>query len=276
MQCTEIQNLFTDYADNSLDRQDLLLLKNHLGECGSCAGAWQEFQQTVQLVQGLEPVNPPADLLPGIHAKLSRQGMLPRLWQLLKKANFSMSIPVAAATFTIAMMAGFLVKNSVVESPQSPPSAQTYAARSGDAPASRSARLVRPERMLAVAHSDRRLYQPSSLTGQINGLRPAPTALATHLDAHRNARRLLSPDLGVLITDTSEHDRLRMVEAMRNHAWQVHQMAPGVLLIHLPPADLGHFQAIMSQYRFAMSPAEAAQPEFGSGKKMLTAAIRFQ
>jgi len=271
MKCTDIHALFTDYADNTLDRHSLVILKNHLGECGNCAEEWQAFRQTLQLVQGLEPVKPPADLLPGIHAKLEEKNIFQRMERFLQEINFTMSVPVAVATFSIAMVAGFLVKNTSLENlPQLSP-------RTPQLAASRTPGKFDTKRTLAVAHTEKRPYADFPLQTEYGaGLHPSPTALATHLAAHQNARRLLSPDLGVLITGVSEINRSSLPEAMSQHAWTVHQMPNGVLLVHLPPGELEHFHAILDQYGYSFFPAEAALPGFGKDKKMLTAAIRFE
>ena len=76
MQCTEVQPLFTDFADNTLSREELHALTDHLLGCQACALEWREFQQTLSLVHSLETQAPPADLLPGIHAKLTKKGFL--------------------------------------------------------------------------------------------------------------------------------------------------------------------------------------------------------
>ncbi len=268
MNCAEIHTLFTDYADNSLDRQELLLFTGHLGECATCAAAWREYQTTVQLVRGLEPVPPPADLLPGIQEKLGGQGAWERFLLLFKKLNISLSLPAAATAFAIAMLAGFLVKNSPIELPTHQSDRAITALRPFQ-PLSR-------ERTLAVVHTDRRPYHPTTPLGYQDGLHPATTVLATHLAAHQNARRLLSPDLGVLLAGVSEQNRLRLLATMRQHEWQVHQMGQGILLVHLPPGDLEHFQALMGQHRSVINPADPNQLRPGREKKMLTAAIRFQ
>ena len=76
MQCSETQPLFTEFADNTLGREELHALTNHLLGCQTCAQEWQEFQQLLNVVHSLEAQAPPADLLSGIHAKLAKKGIL--------------------------------------------------------------------------------------------------------------------------------------------------------------------------------------------------------
>lgn len=261
--------LFTDFADNTLAREELHALTGHLLDCQACALEWREFQQTLTLLHGLETKNPPADLLPGIHAKLAKRGIFDRAWAIAETLNFSLSIPAAATIFTIAMLAGFLLKNS--------PSEQTgfFQSNSARISASNQGALlaasrppVVPSVMFAVSHD-----------GWRRGRDMGPlvrTALAPHPDTASNTNRLWSPDIHVLIENIDPESRVALCRKILRHNWQIHHMTGSLFLVHLPQADLEAFHEILDRHRFAMMPAAAAETGFAHDKKVLTAVIRFQ
>lgn len=269
MQCTEIQPLFTDFADNTLSREDLHALTDHLLGCQACAGEWREFQQTLGLVHGLEPQAPPADLLPGIHAKLARRGILTRAWALVEALNFSLSIPTAAAIFTLAMLAGFLLKNSPVEQPAIFPerSARIDALQQGEVATPRRLAIA-PNAMFAVSHS-------GGL--QSGDLRPRlQTPLATHVPPDGRTHRLLSPDIHVLVENIGRESQIALCREILHQNWQLHRITPSLFLVHLPQADLVNFHELLGRHRYVLVPAAAAEAQFGREKTVLTAAIRFE
>lgn len=270
MQCTEAHALFTDFADNTLNREELRALTDHLLGCRACALEWREFEQTLSLVHSLESQAPPADLLPGIQAKLAKKGLFDRAWALVEALNFSLSIPTAAAIFTVAMLAGFLLKTSPLEQPAglpSSPSARSSALQQGEIPTPRRP-PVAPNAMFAVSHN-----------GGLQGGDLAPlarTPLATHLAPEHDGHRLLSPDIHVLIENSDPHSQALLCREMLHRNWQLHRLTGSLFLIHFPQAELGAFHELLGRHHFALMPAAAAETEFGGDKKVLTAAIRFR
>ncbi|MFA7384195.1 MAG: zf-HC2 domain-containing protein [Desulfurivibrionaceae bacterium] len=269
MQCTEVLPLFTELTDNTLSREELHALNDHLQGCPACALEWREFQQTLSLVSSLETQAPPADLLPGIQAKLAKQGIFARAWRLVEALNFSLSIPAAAAIFSVAMLGGFLLKTSPLEQPAI---FQALSSRNGAALPQREISPGRPvianPAMFAVSHNDER---QSWIQGSL-----ARTALATNSAPDNNPRRLLSPDIHVLIEDIDHDSLVTLCREMSRRNWQLHRITSSLFLLHLPQADLEAFHALLAHHRFSFKPASAAEARFGSGKKVLTAAIRFQ
>ena len=217
----------------------------------------------------LETQAPPADLLPGIHAKLAKRGILDRIWHIVEALNFSLSIPTAAAIFTIAMLAGFLLKTSPLEQPATFParSARLSALQSGEVLTPRRPPLA-PNAMFAVSHNGR----PQG--GELTPL--TRTALAARLAPNNNAHRLLSPDMHVLIEGSGHENQVVLFREMLQRNWQLHRVTTGLFLVHLPQAELGDFHEILAHHHSALMPAAAAEAGFGGGKEVLTAAIRFQ
>ena len=270
MQCNEVLPLFSELTDNTLDREELHALTDHLLGCPDCALEWREFKQTLSLVYSLAAQTPPPDLLPGIQAKLARKGLFARAWTLVEALNFSLSIPAAAAIFTIAMLGGFLLTTSPLGPPgivHAPITKNGASLPQGEI-LSTGIPAIAQHTMLAVSHNDER---------QAGSLEPlSRTALATHLAQTNNARRMLSPDIHVLIKDIDHDSLVALCQERSRRDWQLHRIAASLFLVHLPQAELEDFNEILARHRFVLMPAEAAEARFGRGKKVLTAAIRFQ
>ncbi|OGQ86058.1 MAG: hypothetical protein A2512_08760 [Deltaproteobacteria bacterium RIFOXYD12_FULL_56_24] len=270
MQCTEVLPLFTDFADNTLSREEMHALTDHLFGCPTCALEWREFKQTIGLVHNLDTQAPPVDLLPGILAKLGKKGVLARAWDLVEALNFSLSIPAASAIFAIAMLGGFLLKISPMEQPsifQTHSPRIDTALRQGEIlPTKRPA--IALNAMFAVSHNEGRWDE---------NLEPLTrTALATNPAQDNNARRLLSPDIHVLIENIDHESLVALCREMSRRDWRLHRITTSLFLVHFPQADLEVFHEIIGRHRFALMPAAAAEARFGGDKKVLTAAIRFQ
>jgi len=269
MQCTEAQTLFTDFADNALDREELHALTGHLLDCRTCAKEWREFQQILSLMHNLETQTPPADLLPGIHAKLAQRGIFDRAWALVESLNFSLSIPAAAAIFTLAMLAGFLLKTSHLDQPG------TLSSRPARISATSHGELLTPRRlpiapntMFAVSHEGGRRSEHLAPLAQ--------TTPATRLPPADRTPRLLSPDIHVLIEKADHESQVALCREIVHHNWQLHRITANLFLVHLPQAELGTFHELLHRHHYALAPAAAAEARFGNGKTVLTAAIRFE
>ncbi len=269
MQCTEAQTLFTDFADNTLGREELHALTDHLLGCQTCAKEWREFQQILSLVHNLETQTPPADLLPGIHAKLAQRGIFDRAWALVESLNFSLSIPAAAAIFTLAMLAGFLLKTSPLEPPAALSSRPARISAKSHGEVLTPRRLpIAPNTMFAVSHDG---GSRSELLASL-----AQTAPTTRRPAADHTPRLLSPDIHVLIEKIDHESQVVLCREIVRHNWQLHRITANLLLVHLPQAELGNFHELLGRHHYALAPAAAAEARFGYGKTVLTAAIRFE
>ena len=266
MQCTEAQTLFTDFADNTLGREELHALTDHLLGCQTCSNEWREFQQILSLMHNLETQTPPADLLPGIHAKLAQRGIFDRAWALVESLNFSLSIPAAAAIFTLAMLAGFLLKTSPLEPPVALSSRPSRISATSHGELLTPRRLpIAPNTMFAVSHDGGRRNEHL-----------APLASTTRLPPADRTPRLLSPDIHVLIEKADHESQVALCREIVRHNWQLHRITANLFLVHLPQAELGNFHELLDRHHYALAPAAAAEAQFGNGKTVLTAAIRFE
>ncbi|OGQ99667.1 MAG: hypothetical protein A2505_09340 [Deltaproteobacteria bacterium RIFOXYD12_FULL_55_16] len=270
MQCPEVHQLFTDLADNTLARKELDALTDHLLDCPACTLEWREFQQTLSLVHNLEAQTPPVDLLPAIQARLPRRkGVFDRVWDLVETLNFSLSLPVAAAVFSMAMLAAFLLKTL--------PPAQTGffladSVRSSSPDQGELLAISRPpvasSLMFAVSHTG---WPQNSYPGSL-----VRTDLAPHSSAPGNTHRLLSPDIHVLIENITRDSRIALCQEILHRNWQLHHLTGSLFLVHLPQTELGDFHELLARHHFVLVPAAATKTRFGDNKKILTAALRFQ
>lgn len=269
MQCSETQSLFTEFADNTLGREELHALTNHLIGCQTCALEWQEFQQLLSVVHKLEDQAPPTDLLSGIHAKLAKRGILDQAWKLVESLNFSLSIPAAATIFTIAMFAGSLLTTS----PDAPSgNVQSRLASSG---ALEQGEILIPKRppvfpnaIFAVSHDG------GAQGGDIAVF--SRTALTPRLAPNNTTPRLLSPDIHVLIENIDHDNQITLCREMLERNWLIQRINTNLFLVHLPQTELGDFHELLGQHHCALMPASALETQFGQNKQILTAAIRFK
>ena len=271
MKCQEIISLFTDYADNRLDAATLKKLKKHMENCDHCEQEWRDFFQAVQLVQGLDPVRPPADLLTGIHEKLAQKGFWPRFFELIKQHNFPMSISAAATTFGLAMLAAFIVKNTPLNKPIN---IQHLTHQNIATIATRPPKTYIPDTMFAATSIAKRSSRVTHST--VPRLNFEQHTLAMHQSKYAAARHLLSPDLVATVTMPTPVAQRTFINNIGKQNWQTHLMDNGLLLIHVPPQQLAEFHNLLSQHPFSLYPPEAASANYKSNKKILTVALRFQ
>lgn len=269
MKCSDTQSLFTNFADNTLAREELHALTDHLIGCRACAREWHDFQQTLSIVQRLETQAPPADLLQGIHDKLAKKGVFTRAWSLVERLDFSLSIPAASAIFTIAMLLGFLLRPLPPEQTghiHSDPVGVSSLAQDKLIAASRPS--FAPNAMFALSHngtkSNANLEEYAGITTNSN---PASANMG---------RRLLSPDIHVLIRNAGLDSRFTLSQEIIRHNWRLNHLQEGLFLVHLPQADLLAFNALLKRYNVTLVPDAAAEDGFGQDKMVLTAVLHFK
>ena len=114
MDCPNCQELFSEYADRTIEESLLPHLEAHLADCPECASEWKYFADTLDWLKKMH-IPAPEDLLEGIHLKLGASNRsdhpLARLIRFFKQGDFSFSIPAAAATLASAAVVMLLVKN---------------------------------------------------------------------------------------------------------------------------------------------------------------------
>jgi hypothetical protein len=73
MRCKELAQLLSEYVDGALAPEQVTQLEQHLADCEPCQQALADLRETLALVQEIEPVAPPADLLQRIHAQIEAE-----------------------------------------------------------------------------------------------------------------------------------------------------------------------------------------------------------
>lgn len=71
MNCEQIRELMSEHIDGVLDGDRSRDLIGHMAECGDCRRELEALTKTVSALRDLDALEPPADLLEGIHERLS-------------------------------------------------------------------------------------------------------------------------------------------------------------------------------------------------------------
>jgi hypothetical protein len=108
MNCTEIQDKFSNYYDSDLALDERALFEKHLHDCSACKKEYELFKATISSLSGLEEIQAPYEVLKGINEKIDR---------LEKRKNFAQSffsnktliIAPQIASFIMILIIGGLV-----------------------------------------------------------------------------------------------------------------------------------------------------------------------
>ena len=73
MRCKTVAQWLSEYVDGVLAADQVIELEQHLADCASCRQSLADLRQTLALVQELEEVAPPADLLQRIHTQIEAE-----------------------------------------------------------------------------------------------------------------------------------------------------------------------------------------------------------
>ena len=73
MRCASISKQMSEYLDGRLSPGDEERMVEHLADCEACRREFDALKDAVTALHDLEPVEPPADLLKNVHARLDEQ-----------------------------------------------------------------------------------------------------------------------------------------------------------------------------------------------------------
>ncbi|MFQ6096860.1 MAG: anti-sigma factor family protein, partial [Armatimonadota bacterium] len=73
MQCFEIRELFRDYVDGALSKEDQQVLREHLARCSVCERELRMYDHVVVSLASLPPVEPPAGRRDRLHDAIERE-----------------------------------------------------------------------------------------------------------------------------------------------------------------------------------------------------------
>jgi len=253
MECNDYQGKFTAYRDQELAAVEQRQLEAHLAACPHCAKEWRLFTLTLDHVAALRQVQPPADLLPGIHAKLGQPGLWFRLRDLCGHFDFSMSLPAAAATVAVAMAVGLFFKTNLQPMTGSSQPAQLATRRATP--------LVIPDsRLTAVT---------SHATASFPQARAAHPPMAPEMDA-------LHPDIFITVRAETPHDLPLLQQAMEERHLAPYITSPYVMRLRLTPDDLPLLREALDGRQVVVFPPETVIPGYPHHKDLLVVAIRLQ
>lgn len=107
MNCKEIRERMSEYIDGVLDEERKQVLMEHVGACANCRRELSELERTIALVRSLEEVDPPADLLKQVHARLAvKEKSQPVIFYLFSLPQTR--IAIAAALLLVVGIYGYL------------------------------------------------------------------------------------------------------------------------------------------------------------------------
>jgi hypothetical protein len=73
MCCEDIAQQLSDYLDGALDQGAASTLEKHLSTCEACRDELEAVRQTIALLNDIDEVAPPADLLDRVHAQIEQE-----------------------------------------------------------------------------------------------------------------------------------------------------------------------------------------------------------
>lgn len=252
-ECSDHQAQFTPYLDQELAAAERQRLEAHLASCPHCAAEWRLFTLAVGRVAALRQSSPPPDLLPGIHAKLHRPTLWTRLRDLIHQYDFSMSLPMAAATVVLAMGIGLFLKMHL--QPMEPPKQTTQLATRRAAP------LIIPDSRLTAVTS-----APASSFPEARAAHPPTTP---ELDT-------LHPDIFITVRAETPRDLLLLRQSLEERQFIPDLVSQYGLMLRLHPDDLPLLREALGDRQAVVFPPESVIPGYPHHKELLLVAIRLQ
>lgn len=307
MNCNNCQELFSDYLDRLMDEPQLQPFEKHLAECPECAEEWECFATAVNWVRQMQ-FTAPEGILQGIRQKIAgrhpKETFITRLFNFLRFHDFSLPIPVAAATLAVALLAMLAVKHFAAGNLPLFQSQQT--AERGNIAQSVTADRTGAQRYHVPPQS---LYQPPGLSDATysdfdnllplqqletqfvttdsespvpfaadNGFAPFSRAKRqNHRSFHSLLMGHLPPDVRILINNLPIDNRLQLSrQLLNNPAWSAQHFGSDTILLQMDPSKLNKLHGILAGQNILIMPPDATDAAFGSPKKVLTVAVRLR
>lgn len=276
MQCSQIQELFSGYADNELDSISVDQFKTHLASCDSCGHEWNAFERTVHFLRDMPREAAPADLLSGIHEKLNKANLLQTWWNWLQNLDLSMSIPAATATVAVALVTAVLLKSYYLEPKNQDHNLhqQTIAAQDAGQIKNPAYKRILPSNRFAV-NSPRMIPAHSSRTNEISNSLPAN--LFPNPALREPSKGRIIPDM-TLTVQAGDAENLTALHhtLMSAKNWQVQRYGNDQILILLKPGALSKLHQALAHNKLRVLGHDATFSSRDHLKNELTIAVRFQ
>ena len=176
MNCAEAEKSFAALLDDSLDRERLREIKNHLDACSQCSEEMTGLSESQRLVKVLAPIEPPLGLTTRVMAEVRETAHRPPLWQRLMLALPTKFPLQATAVVLISVLAAYLYqKESHNGAPtrMAPPASSLETREKADALTSSASEADQLDSKLQVgpeAGAQRQKEEPSSAPEQPRSL----------------------------------------------------------------------------------------------------------
>jgi len=118
MNCSRTKEMFSDYIDGLLDKEQESLVNDHLLLCGDCRDEFESMKAIVREMGSLDTIKAPDDFLVSLHGRIKSDSW----FQKVKAFLFipaRLRIPVELATLATAVVIGFFIFHVVPPVPLS-------------------------------------------------------------------------------------------------------------------------------------------------------------
>ena len=255
--------MFSSHLDGEMDSDVRSDFKSHLASCAECASDLELFQTTITTLHSIPQTIPPADFLPGIHAKLESSPLNKiQLWfSFMGQHKFAAS--TALATMMVAVISTTVLQlgptssvstdltgNIEQASLTTPATSQTHNYYPGvpylaQNKAQTSQVVSRPTMQFASTGNlnSRSSYQPN-LTDRAPPLfNTAPKSLAM---SQYNQLSPVSPDISVSLCPTTIDQQQTLIHQLVDHSVWLPQMYGNTIHIKLPASQLSSLQKVFA------------------------------
>jgi Putative zinc-finger len=106
MTCHDARELFSARVDEALGADESARFDAHLADCPECRAEWVRFQQTVSLVQALEPARAPAGFVDRV---LEAARPVPWYRRLVRQLFFPITIKLPVEAAAVVLVSGLAV-----------------------------------------------------------------------------------------------------------------------------------------------------------------------
>jgi len=108
MNCSRIKDLFSEYIDGQLDKEQEALVKDHLLVCSDCRDEFESMKAVIREMGSLDKIKAPDDFLETLHGRIKSDSW----FQKIKAYLFipaSIRIPVELTTLATALIIAFFI-----------------------------------------------------------------------------------------------------------------------------------------------------------------------
>lgn len=113
MDCSDVRDLFSDYIENQLNEEDLIIFEKHMEQCSKCRDEFYKFEKMIIRLKSIKDIDPPKDLSSKIMNKIISEENKKLNAKIINFRKFS-SI---AAAFIIIIFGGVYYQNNLAKKP---------------------------------------------------------------------------------------------------------------------------------------------------------------